>query len=166
VWNVPRLIAFASVPPPQPPEQRAALANRPEVQYVHPWMREVWQGEYRPFDLICTETSPPRYPTQNLAEMQALVQAFRDAGAGLLLGSDAGAPYVAPGFAIHDELRLLVEAGLTPYEALRAGTYNAAVALDTLRSNTAQDGVLLDALDRRLTVADTVAAAAVQQPVG
>jgi hypothetical protein len=129
VWNVPTLVAFASVPP---PEQRAAIAARPEVRYVHPWMREIWQGEYRPFDVICTETTPPRYPTQNLAAMQSLVRAFRDAGAGILLGTDAAAPYIVPGFAIHDELRLLIEAGLTPYEALQAGTFNAAAALGAL----------------------------------
>lgn len=129
VWNVPSLVAFASVPP---PEQRATVAARPEVRYVHPWMHEILQGEYRPFDVICTESTPPRYPTENLAEMQALVRAFRDAGAGILLGSDAAAPYVVPGFAIHDELRLLVEAGLTPFEALQAGTFNAAAALGAL----------------------------------
>jgi imidazolonepropionase-like amidohydrolase len=32
---------------------------------------------------------------------------------------------MAPGWSLHDELRLLVGAGLTPYEALRAATANA-----------------------------------------
>jgi imidazolonepropionase-like amidohydrolase len=35
-------------------------------------------------------------------------------------------PSVVPGFSLHDELRELVAAGLTPYEALRAGTANPA----------------------------------------
>lgn len=132
VWNVPTLVAFANVPPPEPPEFRAAMEKQPSVPYVSPWMREIWKGEYRPFDKICAETTPVRYPRENLPQMQALVHALNDAGAGILLGSDAGAPYVAPGFGLHDELRLLVEAGLSPYEALRAGTYNAASALGTL----------------------------------
>ena len=42
----------------------------------------------------------------------------------LLLSSDAGTGTMgaAPGFSLHDELRILVENGFTPYEALAAGT--------------------------------------------
>jgi hypothetical protein len=35
----------------------------------------------------------------------------------LLLGSDTPQVFDAPGFSIHHELRYLVDAGLTPYEA-------------------------------------------------
>ena len=47
-------------------------------------------------------------------------------GARLLVGTDADGTYVVHGPSIHDELSLLVAAGLTPYEALRAATANAA----------------------------------------
>ena len=56
---------------------------------------------------------------------QLLVELQR-AGAGLLLGSDSPQVFSVPGFSIHRELEILVDAGLTPYEALRSGT--AAVA--------------------------------------
>jgi imidazolonepropionase-like amidohydrolase len=39
-------------------------------------------------------------------------------------------PGVLPGFSLHDDLKLLVAAGLTPYEALRTATANAAEFLD------------------------------------
>jgi len=55
-----------------------------------------------------------------------LVKALHDAGAGLLLGSDAPQILNVPGFSIHRELQLLVEAGLTPAEALVTGTVNPA----------------------------------------
>ena len=45
---------------------------------------------------------------------------------GLLLGSDAPQVFNVPGFSIHHELKYLVDAGLTPYEALRSGTVNVA----------------------------------------
>ncbi|WP_028524562.1 amidohydrolase family protein [Runella limosa] len=45
-------------------------------------------------------------------------------GVGLLLGSDAPQVFSVPGFSLKHELTYLVEAGLTPYEALRTGTYN------------------------------------------
>ena len=49
-----------------------------------------------------------------------LVKALHDAGAGLLIGTDDRAEI------IHEELALFVEAGLTPFEALRVATVNAA----------------------------------------
>ena len=61
------------------------------------------------------------------------VHDLHGAGATLVAGTDAnsapGAPATVPhGDGLHDELRLLVEAGLTPMEALRAATSTAAAA--------------------------------------
>lgn len=43
----------------------------------------------------------------------------------MLLGTDASAPGMFPGKSAHVELQELVAAGLTPFEALTAGTANA-----------------------------------------
>jgi imidazolonepropionase-like amidohydrolase len=48
------------------------------------------------------------------------------AGVGLLAGTDVGVEYIYPGFSLHDELELLVEAGLSPAEALQTATVNPA----------------------------------------
>lgn len=48
----------------------------------------------------------------------------------ILAGTDTANPFVIPGFSLHDELELLVEAGLSPYQALKAVTTNAAEYLD------------------------------------
>ena len=58
-----------------------------------------------------------------------ITQALRDAGVALLLGTDANAVGAVPGFSVHDELALLVEAGLSRYEALQAATINTARVL-------------------------------------
>jgi imidazolonepropionase-like amidohydrolase len=55
-----------------------------------------------------------------------MVQALHEARAGILLGTDAAQAYHLPGFSVHEELELLVAAGLSPYEAIEAGTGNAA----------------------------------------
>jgi cytosine/adenosine deaminase-related metal-dependent hydrolase len=47
-------------------------------------------------------------------------------GVRLLAGTDAPNPYVFPGFSLHEELELLVQAGLTPLEALQTATVNPA----------------------------------------
>jgi imidazolonepropionase-like amidohydrolase len=57
---------------------------------------------------------------------RALVRALSQAGAKLLVGTDAGIDIVAPGTSIHDELREFVAAGLTPFDALRGATISAA----------------------------------------
>jgi hypothetical protein len=57
--------------------------------------------------------------------MDTLRQAH-DAGVRIVAGTDAGDTYVFPGFAIHDELAELVRAGLTPADALRSATIDAA----------------------------------------
>jgi len=44
----------------------------------------------------------------------------------LLAGTDAGLAFSYPGFSLHDELALLVGAGLTPLDALRAATLSSA----------------------------------------
>ncbi len=72
-----------------------------------------------------------RLPTHgadiNYAHAQATTSAFYRAGVTILAGTDANASPASPapiphGESLHDELRLLVEVGLTPVEALRSAT--------------------------------------------
>jgi len=51
-----------------------------------------------------------------------IVKTLHGAGVRILAGSDAPMPQVYPGFSLHKELELLVEAGLNPVDALRAAT--------------------------------------------
>jgi hypothetical protein len=63
-----------------------------------------------------------------------LVGAMKRAGVPIMTGTDLSIPYTFAGFSLHDELGLLVEAGLTPMEALQAATRNPAVFLGELSS--------------------------------
>ena len=56
-----------------------------------------------------------------------LLVELHGAGIPLVLGTDAGtgAMGIVPGVSLHDELRILVENGFTPYEAIKTGTVNA-----------------------------------------
>jgi len=68
-----------------------------------------------------------------------------------MTGTDLSSAYVFPGFSLHHELELLVQAGFTPLEALRAATRNPAIFLGELGSSgtieigKTADLVLLDA---------------------
>ncbi len=91
------------------------------------------------------------YLRPNLEFMQKLTKAFEDAGVPLLAGTDAVMNIVVPGFSLHDDLQELVDAGLTPYEALQCATVNPARFLEidtetgTIELGKAADAILLGA---------------------
>ncbi len=80
-----------------------------------------------------------------------IVGAMSKAGVPILAGTDTGNPFCFPGFSLHEELALLVIAGLTPIEALRSATLNPAKffglekTLGTIEQGKIADLVLLDA---------------------
>lgn len=59
------------------------------------------------------------------------VREFKAAGGMVASGSDAPNPLLVPGASLHEELALLVAAGLTPIEAITAGTRHGAQVLVT-----------------------------------
>lgn len=73
------------------------------------------------------------------------------AGVPILAGTDTSNPYCMAGFSLHDELALLVEAGLSPLSALQAATIVPARCLETdadqgsVEAGKRADLVLLDA---------------------
>ena len=68
-----------------------------------------------------------------IAIRRSLILSLHRAGARLLLGSDAPQVFNVPGFSLHRELGLLVDAGLTPFEALETGTAAAAEFLGKIQ---------------------------------
>jgi imidazolonepropionase-like amidohydrolase len=58
---------------------------------------------------------------------KTLLGELHRAGVPIVSGTDAGSGTmgIVPGFSLHDEFRILVESGLTPYEAIATGTVNA-----------------------------------------
>lgn len=80
-----------------------------------------------------------------------LVDRMERGGVPILAGTDTGQPYTFPGYDLHRELQLLVQAGLTPLQALRSATILPAEYLDadeslgTIAQGHVADLVLLDA---------------------
>jgi imidazolonepropionase-like amidohydrolase len=91
----------------------------------------------------------PRIDSPDLRELQAVTRMMHEAGVKLLAGTDVS--FInAPGFSLHDELDLLVAAGLPPAAALRAATSNPAAMFPKLETGSVAPGrradlVLLDA---------------------
>jgi imidazolonepropionase-like amidohydrolase len=60
------------------------------------------------------------------ANQELFLRAFRAAGGTIVAGSDASSPLSVPGWGLHTELELLVNAGLTPKDAIATATGNVA----------------------------------------
>ncbi len=99
--------------------------------------------------LVDVRSIKPRlHSAQALAFNFALVRELRDAGVGILAGTDTPA-LDAPGFALHDELQLLVRAGLSTAAALRSATSDVgrflhADSIGVIRAGATADLVVLD----------------------
>ena len=124
VWNCPTLTPseiLTAIPP-------QTLARWPELRYVPPDVVTRWASQRK------QDQTGYRIDLR-----RRLVQALQRAGAGLLLGTDTPArylaPYMVPGFTVHHELAALVRAGLTPYQALATGTRNVAAYFGTLNES-------------------------------
>jgi hypothetical protein len=60
-------------------------------------------------------------------------QELKEAGILLVAGTDSGVGMgIVPGFSLHGELRTLIEAGFTPYEAITTGTVNASKVVEEM----------------------------------
>jgi imidazolonepropionase-like amidohydrolase len=84
-------------------------------------LREAWAGN-RERRLATLESSDHDARRAEYARESADAAALPSRGLRLLAGSDAGADFARPGIGLHDELALLVDAGLTPLQALQAAT--------------------------------------------
>ena len=98
----------------------------PRQAWCPPALDHDWR-EQLPLDLLPADFLAQRRLVDRACA--GVTKALHHAGVMVLAGSDAGAPHVYPGAGLHDELALLVEAGLTPAEALRTATVDAAAAL-------------------------------------
>lgn len=105
-----------------PDRDAEELAKEPEMKYMDPNTLNNWVKAKKNLQ------ANPKYSaevTRKLIELRKkLIAACNKNGVGLLLGSDAPQVFDVPGFSAHHELRYLVDAGLTPYEALKTGTVN------------------------------------------
>ena len=95
------------------------------LRYIVPPVQAVWQA-------TASQPDTNLKPTAVLEQMKRLTLLASQAGVPLLAGTDAFNPFVYAGFGIHEELALMVAAGLTPLQALRTATINPAQFLGAI----------------------------------
>jgi imidazolonepropionase-like amidohydrolase len=148
IWEMPNLTAYKMIA--RMVHDLDAVLARPEMRYLPATVRTGWGPATNPYT---NRIAPSRYESMmaRYRLLEKMVRAFQAEGVQLLVGTDAMNTGVVPGFSTHDELADLVTAGLTPYQALRAATANAAEFLGpneqhgTVAVGQNADLVLLDA---------------------
>jgi imidazolonepropionase-like amidohydrolase len=122
----------------------------PRAKYVAEAERNYWKPQVGFFSRYRTPSFIAAQKAYFHKELE-VVAAMQRAGVRILAGTDTPNAYVIAGFSLHDELALLVTAGLTPMEALQAATRSPAEFFGELeRSGTIAKGklanlILLDA---------------------
>lgn len=140
VWNVPTQTLIERVLLPGDPE---AMAEEPQMRYMPPDMVSGWVDAKR--RIQGHGTWEPERVRRFVELRRDLIVALHEAEAPLLLGSDAPQIFQVPGFSALEELEVMVEAGLTPYQALETGTRNVAVYFDDLDEyGTVEEGKVAD----------------------
>lgn len=120
-WLVPTLVSIEALSRHNvAPETQA---NDPRLEYVPDSLRKEWDPR-KPENMF--SAGEQEWWAQQYINDGKMTAAMHKGGVALLAGSDSLDRYVFPGFALHRELELLTEAGMTPLEALRSATSDAA----------------------------------------
>jgi len=127
----------------------ADFRNDLRLKYIQNFLRkQFWEDGFGFSSRTAEDNARARRVFQKQLEVVGMM---KRAGVDFIAGTDTANPYVFPGFSLHDELALLVQAGFTPMEALQAATRDAARYLGrldsvgTIEKGKIADLVLLDA---------------------
>ncbi len=140
-WQCPTLTLLrAQIDDPLP-------GNDPRLKYLSKDVRARWEAGYYKGVPPAPRQELVNLSQQQFEEAKKLVGLMYRARVPLLAGTDAMNPQCFPGFSIHEELELLVDAGLPPMAALQTATRNAAQFMGQAdRRGTIEPGKIADLL--------------------
>ena len=146
-WQVPTfpiVVHFGFMTP------KTDLSGDPRMTYVPQNERRIWQEGIK--ERLEHRSEPDFALREQVVKRHLeLVGRMQSSGVRIMAGTDTAAPNVFPGSSLHEDLAYLVEAGLTPKQALQAATKNPAEFLGklpaqgTIEPGKRADLVLLDA---------------------
>jgi len=125
-----------------PHKDADAFAREPEMIYMKEETLKNW---------VTNKKNIMANPNYNAEEIKKFIELRRKLiyecqrnGIGLLLGSDGPQVFNVPGFSVHHELKYMVDAGLTPYQALQSGTVNVSKYFKLNNSGLIKEGYVAD----------------------
>jgi len=101
------------------------ILSLPEMQYVSEAQKNGWRRQ---------AASGPRGTPEALEAFfglrKRILKELADGGAGILMGTDSPQMFNVPGFALHRELKVMSEAGMTNHQILTSGTATVAAYVE------------------------------------
>jgi len=105
-------------------KRELALLRNPQLKYLPPYILKDTESFFAKYEKMAPEKRAQ--VVSGFKMLQEFVRKFAAAGGKIHSGSDPN--HVVPGYAVHAELQMLVEAGLTPVQAVRTAALNVAEA--------------------------------------
>jgi imidazolonepropionase-like amidohydrolase len=143
-WSCPTLIVYRQI---IHLDDEGFFLNNSQMKYIPQSTRDRWHQTFEQIHQVNLNAE-----NRKRWEMRSqIVSRLHRAGVQMIAGTDMGAVYVIPGFSMHDELQLMVEAGLSTLTVLQAATINPVKFLGeekhlgTIEKGKLADLVLLDA---------------------
>jgi len=102
------------------------LKKDPRLAYMPEFIRERW-NPVNDFRFKNSKTEHFEIGRKKFKLQLSFIKAFEKAGVKMIVGTDYPNPYCYPGFSLHDEMQLMVNAGLTNATTLKSATYNPAL---------------------------------------
>lgn len=143
-WQIPTLAAYRDLV-----RNDDSFRNDYRLKYIPEYIKEIWSRSSW-WHTSRTEKDIAKGKEEFRIRLK-IVKEMHESGINILAGSDAANPYTYPGFSLHDELKYMVEAGLTSQEAIQTATLNPAKflgmqdSLGTIEEGKIANLVLLDA---------------------
>ena len=142
-WSCPTIIVYRQI---IHLDDEGFFLNDSQMKYIPQSTRDRWHQTFAQIRRVSLNAE-----NRKRWEMRSrIVGMMHRAGVQLIAGTDTGAVYVIPGFSMHDELQLMVEAGLSNLTVLQSATINAVKFLGkekdlgTIEKGKLADLVLLD----------------------
>lgn len=128
MWLIPTMTAFNTLSRSWgDPSVIDAVMELPETKELHPHIQKIYRQDWYGSRDLASRDFFQRANTFH----KPLITSMHRSGVQLLLGTDAPMPAVPPGISLHNEIDLMLSIGMTPYETLKMGTYNAGVYVST-----------------------------------
>ncbi len=132
VWQCPTMVLYK-----RSATDTAKVFGDPRLRYIKAAEKLQWKNE--------TGNRMKKPDSTFLKNVFGQVELMKKGGIQFLAGTDFDNPFLFPGFSLHDELALFVNAGFTPMEALQTATINPAKFLGAIDSlGTIQKGKIAD----------------------
>ena len=121
-WTVPTMFLWESFFAPESPEE---WAKRDEMKYAPKQWVNNWTNQKRQrMQGDAQKGIAPADAALHIGLRRGMLKALVDEGAPLLMGTDSPQMFNVPGFALHRELQVAVDAGLSPFQVLESGSRN------------------------------------------